>query len=385
MADYVRRADRPQLPRAPARRCPTGRSARRSTRPNACCATPKAGPVGGAVPDLKAAAPKAERPAPLVPRARADRRALARGRPDRSRAPGADVGEGRPDPRLRALLRSRSPASSGSPTRWSAGFAAASSGTRRPASRNRNDVPRRVIVDTLILAGLRVSELCGLDVGARRHRRRALRVPRSATKTDAGERVVPTVPALRERLAEHRMDHPEAPRGPRSRHATARASNPTTSARGSSPRSCERANELLEADGRAPIAPPDAAHAAAHLRLDPRRLRRPAAARDVPAGPHRPEAHARRLPAGARHGRGSVAPRGVLGATLAEARADLQRRGRRGPGFSERIRNRARNKPSARDGELARGGLRNQPICRDSQRADEGTRTLDLLHGKQTL
>jgi hypothetical protein len=29
--------------------------------------------------------------------------------------------------------------------------------------RNRNDVPRRVIVETLILAGLRVSELCGLD------------------------------------------------------------------------------------------------------------------------------------------------------------------------------------------------------------------------------
>ena len=32
-----------------------------------------------------------------------------------------------------------------------------------PAPRNRNDVPRRVVIDTLILGGLRVSELCGLD------------------------------------------------------------------------------------------------------------------------------------------------------------------------------------------------------------------------------
>src|SRR5829696_6481681 len=81
-------------------------------------------------------------------------------------------------------------------------------------ARNRNDVPRRVVVDTLILAGLRVSELCGLNAphvdiaGAR------IRVPRSATKTDAGERVVPTVPALRERLAEHRMDYPVGPSHP---------------------------------------------------------------------------------------------------------------------------------------------------------------------------
>ena len=32
-----------------------------------------------------------------------------------------------------------------------------------PERRNRNDVPRRVIIETLILGGLRVSELCGLD------------------------------------------------------------------------------------------------------------------------------------------------------------------------------------------------------------------------------
>jgi integrase len=69
-------------------------------------------------------------------------------------------------------------------------------------------VPRRVVIDTLILGGLRVSELCGLDgphldvVGGR------LRVPRSATKSDAGERNVPTVPALRQGLTERRKEYP---------------------------------------------------------------------------------------------------------------------------------------------------------------------------------
>src|SRR5450755_406782 len=54
------------------------------------------------------------------------------------------------------------------------------------------------VIDTLILGGLRVSELCGLDgphldIAAGR-----LRGPRSATKSDAGERNVPIVPALRQ-------------------------------------------------------------------------------------------------------------------------------------------------------------------------------------------
>lgn len=77
-----------------------------------------------------------------------------------------------------------------------------------PEPRNRNDVPRRVVIDALILGGLRVSEFCGLDavhvdVGGGR-----LRVPRSATKSDAGERTIPIVPALRQRLAEHRTQYP---------------------------------------------------------------------------------------------------------------------------------------------------------------------------------
>jgi integrase len=83
--------------------------------------------------------------------------------------------------------------------------------TDRAEPRNRNDVPRRVVVETLILAGPRISEFCGLlgghlDVAGGR-----LRIPREATKTDAGERVVPLLPSLRERVVEHRMNYATGP------------------------------------------------------------------------------------------------------------------------------------------------------------------------------
>jgi integrase len=123
-----------------------------------------------------------------------------------------------------------------------------------PERRNRNDVPRRVIVETLILAGPRVSELCGLDgpdldlAGGR------VRVPRSATKTDAGERWVPIVPALRSRLSEHRVQYPSGPGQPAfpTRNAT-RQTPDNIRARILAPIR-QRANELLVAEGRGPIA-----------------------------------------------------------------------------------------------------------------------------------
>jgi integrase len=106
-----------------------------------------------------------------------------------------------------------------------------------PGPRNRNDVPRRVIVDTLILGGLRVSELCGIDGPHIDIAGRRLRVPRPTTKSDAGERTIPTVPALHRRLAEHRTHIRAATKSPRSRRATAHASSPTTSVRAFSRRS----------------------------------------------------------------------------------------------------------------------------------------------------
>jgi len=74
--------------------------------------------------------------------------------------------------------------------------------------RNRNDIPRRAILATLVLSGLRISELCGLigeDVDLASGR---IRVRRTVTKTDAGERIIPMVPALREALVDYRATRP---------------------------------------------------------------------------------------------------------------------------------------------------------------------------------
>src|SRR3954449_3357872 len=81
----------------------------------------------------------------------------------------------------------------------------------RAEPRNRNDVPRRVVVETLILAGPRVSEFCGLLFGHVDAAGGRLRIPREATKTDAGERVIPLVPALRDRIVDHRVNYPTRP------------------------------------------------------------------------------------------------------------------------------------------------------------------------------
>jgi integrase len=66
--------------------------------------------------------------------------------------------------------------------------------------------------------------------------------------------VIPTVPALRERLAQHRMDHPAAPTQPAfaTRNGT-RQRPDNVRARLLAP-VLQRANELLEADGVLPIA-----------------------------------------------------------------------------------------------------------------------------------
>ena len=124
----------------------------------------------------------------------------------------------------------------------------------RPEAPNRNDVSRRAVVETLALLGPRVSELCGLnghDADLAAHR---VRIPRDATKTDAGERIVPILPALRERIIEHRTRWPYGPTEPifATRNGTRNTAN-NVLARIVAPVH-GKANELLEEQGRPPIA-----------------------------------------------------------------------------------------------------------------------------------
>ena len=175
---------------------------------------------------------------------------------------------------------------------------------------------RRAIIGALVLAGPRISELCGLpDDRLDLAGGRILIPPRDMdetgpqTKTFAGERIIPMVPALRDILLESRASsgarkcrvlRAELDRVLHTQWHAADAGE----RRPSRPRAHGRARR-----GAASRAPADAdaerhaAHAAAHVRVDPCRVRRRSAPRDVPARPHRREAHAQRLPAGPRHER----------------------------------------------------------------------------------
>jgi len=123
-----------------------------------------------------------------------------------------------------------------------------------PERPNRNDVPRRAIVEALVLLGPRVAELCGLlghDVDLARRR---VRIRREITKTDAGERVIPMLPAVRERLIDHRARRPYDAREPIFPTRNARPNTPNNVLHTVLQPVQARANELLEADGAPPIA-----------------------------------------------------------------------------------------------------------------------------------
>lgn len=116
--------------------------------------------------------------------------------------------------------------------------------------RRRNDVPRSAILLTLALAGPRVSELCALD--ARQVETTAGRVRVDGTKTDAAARVVPLVPRLLEALIEHRVDlaldsGPAFPTRDGGRMSTDGVRDRLATIQ-------DRANVILEAAGRRPIA-----------------------------------------------------------------------------------------------------------------------------------
>ena len=70
--------------------------------------------------------------------------------------------------------------------------------------RRRNDIPRYALWVARLGTGLRIDELCGLQLG--RHvdlENRRITVTRDITKTNAGERVIPMLPCVYDALAEH--------------------------------------------------------------------------------------------------------------------------------------------------------------------------------------
>ena len=74
-------------------------------------------------------------------------------------------------------------------------------------------MPRVAVLLTLVLTGLRIEELCGLDGRHVDLARGTLTVTDELTKGNtAGARTIPLLPALRERLTEHVMDYRGRPR-----------------------------------------------------------------------------------------------------------------------------------------------------------------------------
>jgi integrase len=123
-----------------------------------------------------------------------------------------------------------------------------------PEKPNRNDVPRRAPIEALLLLGPRVAEMCGwlgydVDLAAQR-----VRIRREVTKTDAGERVIPMLPAARSRHIDHKARRPYGPGDPvfATRNGTPNTPNNVLHVVLGPVR--ERANEILEADGHPPIA-----------------------------------------------------------------------------------------------------------------------------------
>ena len=114
-----------------------------------------------------------------------------------------------------------------------------------PERPNRNDVPRLAPIAALLLLGLRVEALCDLnaiDVDFARG------VVRSHDKTDAGDRAIPMLPALREILMEHVLSHPCGPDEPVFRTRIGRRQTPDNVRSRILAPAVARANELLAAD-----------------------------------------------------------------------------------------------------------------------------------------
>jgi integrase len=131
--------------------------------------------------------------------------------------------------------------------------------------RNRNDVPRTVVLATLVLAGLRISELCALDGEDLDFAGRRIYVPRlrkasagelvrvRGIKTEAAERVVPMLPALYDVLIDHKAEVGYAAHEPVFATRNGRRNTVDNVRRTIVDSAVERANELLVARGQREI------------------------------------------------------------------------------------------------------------------------------------
>jgi integrase len=82
----------------------------------------------------------------------------------------------------------------------------------------------------------------------------SVRIRREITKTDAGERVLPMLPAVRARLIDHRARRPYGPRTPVFATRDGRPNTPNNVLHTVLAPVHAQANALLEADGQPPIA-----------------------------------------------------------------------------------------------------------------------------------
>jgi integrase len=133
------------------------------------------------------------------------------------------------------------------------------------AQRNRNDIPRVVLLATLVAAGLRISELCLLDGEDLDFAGRRIYVPRmrkdhgrlvrvQGIKTEAAERVIPMLPAVYDLLLEHKAEFDFGPHDPVFANRNGQRNAVDNVRRTIVETAVERANELLAARGQREIA-----------------------------------------------------------------------------------------------------------------------------------
>ena len=337
------------------------------------------GLVSGEVPELIAAAPRAERPrrsylepeqiAAVLRAAGAlesERRGLDWGTVERIRTSEASA---------RALARELGVSDTliGSAPRRVVGHEPARATQRRAAPGRRPDAAARRAAHQRVV-GLDAHHL---DLAGGR-----LQVPLEATKTEAGDRVVPLLPMLLDALRAYRLARPAGPRAPAFTTRTGTRQRPDNiRARIVAP-VLARANALLAAEGRVPIA-----------HMTPHTLRRTFASLlavcDVP-----PRRAMYLMVTPTRRSRCRSINRCSTRApdpsrcSRASSGAPWRRRARsstgRALGFSPGIPPENTNAPLPRPA-TATVALRKWPVSGTFIQAAEGTRTLDLLHGKQTL